>query len=117
MLSNKIKTVIAGSILCGLVFCGCNTQENSTAKESAQAKTDTVLIDQMQFSPAEITINKGDTVLFINNDLVAHDATEVNKAWQSPTLQSGDSWKTVPEKTADYYCSIHLVMKGKIVVQ
>lgn len=70
----------------------------------------------MQFQPAELTINKGDTVIFVNKDIVDHDATEVNKAWSSPPLAMGESWKWVATKSADYYCSIHLVMKGKINV-
>lgn len=117
MFSKIIKPALLFSIAGAIGWWGCNTQNANTENTPALPKTDTVVIDQMQFTPAELTIQKGDTVFFINKDLVAHDATEVNKAWHSPTLQSGDSWKIAPDKSADYYCSIHLVMKGKIVVQ
>ena len=84
--------------------------------EKIAPKTYTVEIIQMTFRPAVLKVHKGDTVIFINKDIVAHDATEVNKAWHSPPLATGESWKWVATKSADYYCSIHLVMKGKIIV-
>ena len=79
-------------------------------------KTYTVEIIQMEFRPAVLNVHKGDTVIFVNKDIVDHDATEVNKAWSSPPLATGEAWKWVATKNADYYCSIHLVMKGQIIV-
>ncbi|WP_026769079.1 plastocyanin/azurin family copper-binding protein [Asinibacterium sp. OR53] len=80
-------------------------------------KTYTVEIAQMKFSPATITVDKGDSILFVNHDLVAHDVTEQSKkAWSSSVLQPGASWKMEAVSSADYYCSIHVVMKGKITV-
>ena len=77
-----------------------------------------VEISQMQFKPATLMVSKGDTVEFINKDLVTHDATESSgKPWKSPALASGDSWRKAVTKSADYYCSFHPVMKGKIVVE
>lgn len=84
--------------------------------EPAAPKTYTVEIAQMQFRPALLEAHKGDTVIFVNKDIVDHDATEVNKAWHSPPLSTGESWKWVATKSSDYYCSIHLIMKGQIIV-
>ncbi len=113
MTQRLIKWSSAGAVIACLLFGSCNTSSSNAVKP----KTDTVVIDQMKFTPAVVTINKGDTVLFINNDIVAHNATEVNKTWASPTLNNGDSWKIVPDKSAGYFCSIHIVMTGKIVVK
>jgi len=78
----------------------------------------TIEIRQMQFVPAEVKVHKGDTVAWINNDMVAHDITEEkNKEWSSSPLPAGKQWQMVAAKSADYYCSIHMVMKGKIIVQ
>lgn len=116
-MKNRINHIVKfGAALIAMLYfllVGCNTG----TKNVEQPKTDTVVIDQMKFIPADITINKGDTVLFINKDIVAHNATEVSNAWASPTLNTGDSWSTVPDKSADYFCSIHIVMKGKITVK
>jgi plastocyanin len=72
----------------------------------------------MKFQPAELTIQKGDTVVWINNDILAHDVTEESsKAWTSLLIPVGQSWSLVVQQSADYYCSIHVVMKGKLIVQ
>jgi plastocyanin len=72
----------------------------------------------MQFHPAELLVQKGDTVVWINHDIVAHDVTEqAHKLWTSGPLAPGESWNLVVTESADYYCSIHVVMKGKLVVQ
>ena len=78
----------------------------------------TVEIKQMKFVPAELIVNKGDTVMWINRDLVDHDATEEgNKLWTSGPIAMGGSWSKVVTKSANYYCSIHVVMKGKLTVE
>jgi plastocyanin len=77
-----------------------------------------VEIKQMQFQPAVITIRKEDTIVFINKDIVMHNVTEQSKAaWSSSTMKPGDSFKLVPKENCNYFCTLHLVMKGKIEVQ
>jgi plastocyanin len=81
-------------------------------------KSYTVEIKQMKFQPADLTIQKGDTVVWINKDIVSHDVTEEsNKAWTSSLMPVGESWSLVVNESADYYCSIHVVMKGRLIVQ
>ena len=78
----------------------------------------TVEIKEMKFQPEELTLQKGDTVVWINRDIVAHDATEEKgRNWTSGPLASGESWSLVVTENADYFCSIHVVMKGKLLVQ
>jgi plastocyanin len=63
-------------------------------------------------------VHPGDTVVWVNHDMVAHDITEQkNKAWTSSLLQPGQTWKMVVTKDEEYYCSIHQVMTGKIIVE
>ena len=89
----------------------------TTESDNEKASVHVVTIENMKFNPATISINKGDQVTFINKDIVGHNATEVNKVWASPMLQTGQSWTFTPEKTSDYYCTVHLVMKGNIIVK
>ena len=78
----------------------------------------TIEISGMKFNPAEVTLHKGDTVVWKNNDMVAHCVTEENtKAWTSSKIEAGGSWKMVANTSANYFCAIHLVMKGKITVE
>jgi len=77
-----------------------------------------VEIKQMQFQPASLRLQKGDTIVWINHDIVAHDVTEeTGKLWTSGPLAPGTSWSLVVTQSADYYCSIHVVMKGKLLVE
>jgi len=78
----------------------------------------TVEIKQMKFQPAELVLQKGDTVLFINRDFLAHDVTEkAQKAWASGALSTNSSWRLVVSGSADYYCSIHPVMTGRLLIE
>ena len=71
----------------------------------------------MKFEPQEIKVHAGDRVVWINKDIMNHDVTEQSKkAWASSPLTTGQSWSRVVTQTADYYCNLHQVMKGKIVV-
>ena len=88
------------------------------APEKAAPKVYTVEIRQMKFQPAELKVQKGDTVVFINRDFVTHDVTEESsKSWTSSPLPVGKSWRLAVAKSSNYYCSVHQVMKGKIVVE
>jgi plastocyanin len=72
----------------------------------------------MKFYPEVLSVCKGDTVIFLNNDMVVHDVTEENKKlWTSGPLPEDSSWRMVVTDPADYYCSIHVVMKGKLLVK
>lgn len=74
-----------------------------------------VEIRDMKFVPENITVSKGDTIIWTNRDLMAHDVTEeASKAWTSGPIAAGGSWKMAVAEECNYYCSIHVVMKGKI---
>jgi plastocyanin len=76
-----------------------------------------VEISQMKFIPEVLKVSKGDTVVWINKDMVAHDVTELNSnLWSSSKMAAGASWKIALQNSQVYYCSLHVVMKGKIVV-
>jgi plastocyanin len=99
--------------LCCLLLCSC-----TSAPEKTAPKVYKVEIKQMQFQPAVLKVQKGDTVIFINEDIVDHNVTdESDKAWSSSPLSTGKSWRFVALKSANYYCTIHPVMKGKVLVQ
>jgi plastocyanin len=81
-------------------------------------KSYTVEIKDMHFQPSELSVQKGDTVLFVNRDMLVHNVTEAKaKKWNSPSLAPGDSYKMVVNESSDYYCSLHPVMKGKLVAE
>ena len=96
-----------------LLFTGCTSTPGKKIN-----KAHTIEIRQMQFEPAVLTVQKGDTVVWVNHDIVAHDVTEETaKLWTSGPLAAGQSWSKVVTNSTDYYCSIHVVMKGKLLVE
>lgn len=97
-----------------------DTANNDTVQVTTSPQSEhtfTVEISKMKFNPGELTVHKGDTVVWINNDITNHCVTDINKAWTSSTLLPGQSFKKVINSNVDYYCALHLVMKGKIDVQ
>ena len=77
-----------------------------------------VTIKDMKYNPAEIQANIGDTVLFINKDLVPHNvADSLTKEWLSPQLDFGTEWPMVVTKDLHYYCAFHPNMEGDIQVE
>ena len=86
--------------------------------KSCLPKLHRVEIKEMKFWPMEIQVKKGDTIIWINRDMVPHNVTEEKrKAWASPVLKTGKSWKMIARESAQYFCSLHPVMKGKIQVK
>ncbi len=110
----KTSTYIRNGVvlfLSVLLVVACNT------KSVYKPQTHTVEIKDMSFQPADLNVHKGDTVIWINKDIVAHDVTQDAKAWASPPLASGESWKKTITQSDSYYCSIHVVMKGQLTVE
>jgi plastocyanin len=94
-------------------FIGCTSEP-----EKRVPVVHTIVISAMQFNPAELTLQKGDTIVFINNDLVVHDITqEPDKTWSSSNLSPGQSFRMAVRESSNYYCSIHPTMKGKLLVE
>ena len=116
--------LLAVSALFLLNSCAPSSPSSSSASPASsdsrqpEQHTHTVEITQMKFIPAELTVHAGDTVVFANYDLVTHDITEAaNKEWTSSLLPADKQWSFVVTKSADYYCSLHPTMKGKIIVK
>lgn len=94
---------------------GCHSTNNKVVENNYHR--DTVTIHQMQFDPAILTINKGDTVVWINKDMVDHNVSgEKSKTFYSDTIAVGKNWMRSFDSSANYFCSIHPSMKGKVIV-
>ncbi|QDP84162.1 hypothetical protein FNJ88_00790 [Chryseobacterium sp. SNU WT5] len=106
-----------GAVATPTVDSATAVKTETTESANSKAETHVVTIENMKFNPATITVNKGDQVTFINKDIVGRNATEIKNAWASPMLETGKSWTFTPGKTSDYYCTVHLVMKGKSIVK
>ena len=100
------------------LFSCSSPDKKSEAKESTN-KVDTVTISMMKFNPEVLSVNKGDTVIWINKGLVAHTVKSYqDNKFYSDTLEPSQSWKWVVTDSAAYYCTIHpAAMIGKLVLK
>lgn len=62
-----------------------------------------------RFNPGVINIAKGTTLSFMNRDNANHSVTEVNKAFASGKIISGNKFEYTFSDSASYsvYCSYH----------
>lgn len=86
---------------------------------AAKPKTRTVVLRGMNFLPATVTVNVGDTVIWKNEDVVPHTATARNKSFDSGNIDPGGSWSYVANKkgTFPYVCAYHPNSRGRLVVR
>jgi plastocyanin len=86
---------------------------------NAAGRTHVVVMEGMKFSPPTLRIQKGDTVVFKNNDLVPHTATAKERGvFDSGIIKPGESWTLAPtfHATVPYVCTFHPMMEGRIEV-
>jgi plastocyanin len=88
---------------------------------TAQGMTTTttqVSIQDFFFSPADVTVEPGTTVTWVNEGTVPHTVTSDDGQFDSGVLMPGDSY-TVMFKgrgTITYHCAIHPSMTGSVTV-
>jgi plastocyanin len=89
------------------------------AGDRPKPKTHTVTIEGMRFVPEMLTVAAGDTIVWVNKDLVPHTATSTAGTFDSKNIQADRSWKFTTRKTGDfaYICTFHPTMKAMLRVK
>ena len=82
-------------------------------------QTHIVTIEGVQFSPQELTVQRGDRVVWMNKDLFPHTATASAKSFDSGNLLPNASWTYVARSPGEYAyaCTFHPTMQGKLIVR
>ena len=84
---------------------------------SAHAETIQVTIDKLVFAPTEVTAKVGDTIEWVNKDILAHTATATNKDWDVIIAPKQTGRLALNKAGAfDYFCKYHPNMKGRVVI-
>jgi Icc protein len=89
------------------------------SRKSVALAPNEIGIDNFKFAPATLNVKTGTKIVWINNDDVPHLIVNVqNKFRQSPVLDSDQRFAVTLTKAGvyDYFCSLHPMMQGKIVV-
>ena len=78
-----------------------------------------IKIDNFSFTPKEITVPKGTTVTWINQDDVPHTVVSTDKKFKSRALDTDEkfSFTFSDSGTYGYFCSVHPVMTGRVIVK
>jgi plastocyanin len=108
-------------MLCLMAFaCFLMLAPSGLAKSQSGSDEATVTIDSFQFQPKKVTVKKGGTVTFTNNDAAPHTVSPAKGANFAGTgrLLKGET-KTVQfdqPGTQEYLCDFHPSMKGTVEV-
>ena len=84
----------------------------------AHAATIQITMENLVISPAETPAKVGDTIEWINKDVLVHTATARNGDWDVnlPPKKNG-SLVLKKAGTVEYYCRLHPNMKATLVVE
>lgn len=93
---------------------------NDNADVAAAGPTYRVEIHNFAFSPNTLTVPKGARIVWINRDEEPHTIVSTAGAFKaSQALDTNDSFATTLDKPGAYayFCGIHPMMVGKIIVR
>jgi 3',5'-cyclic-AMP phosphodiesterase len=78
-----------------------------------------VKIDNFSFAPKALTVTAGTTVMWTNHDDIPHNVVSTERKFFSPVLDTDQnfSFRFQEPGSYPYYCKIHPMMTGTIVVQ
>jgi plastocyanin len=130
---NKKYLLLVSILVLMIALAACSTQttpvspqptaypieSNSSAESPAAGDTLEITIVNFSFSPNEVTIKKGTTVTWTNQDSVIHTATSDTGIFDSGNLSQGQSFSYTfsTAGTFPYVCTPHKAnMKATIVV-
>ena len=86
------------------------------AAPAAGAAGGTVRMAGLAFAPGTLTVAKGSTVVFDNDDTAPHTVTARSGGVDSGVLDPGKQFSVTVTDGFDYFCSIHPSMTAKIAV-
>ncbi|KVM73125.1 copper-binding protein [Burkholderia ubonensis] len=89
------------------------------AESAASADSHVVVIEQMRFTPATLTVHRGDEVTWVNRDLFPHTASADGHAFDSGSIAPQASWRYVTRERGrlPYSCTFHPTMHGTLIVR
>ena len=94
-----------------------NRPEPLPAREPREANH--VAIYNYRFGPRELRVKVGSTAVWANYDGVSHDVKAADKSFESGNMPlQGRYFVTFTQPgTVEYFCAVHLEMRGRVVVE
>lgn len=117
-----VLAVLLACVLAYYFLVATNGVAAPGLQDQPQVQTGTTIpveISGNKFTPANIIIKKGSTVIWTNKDDSPHTVTATNaNGPHSPELQKNSSYSDTftTVGTYEYHCTIHPSMKGSVQV-
>ncbi|MCF6251807.1 MAG: plastocyanin/azurin family copper-binding protein [Methylococcaceae bacterium] len=90
-------------------------QNVESAENSFKLTQHNVEISGFAFVPKKLEVKPGDTITWVNKDIVPHNIVEsIDQSVISPDLATGETYTFVVKKPMVYHCGLHPSMKGKL---
>ena len=133
----KLLALILACLALGLVAAGCgggDDDDGGGGGGNSEQPADgggggggtQVSMENIQFSPKDLTVKAGETITFTNNEAVAHDVHKSSgpggdfASGPSGGMQEGDTFELTLDKPGkyEYVCDVHAPgMAGTITVK
>jgi len=88
-------------------------------QDAAESTEHVVEIKGFEFSPKTLSLKKGDTVKFINLDIVPHTATAYNESFDTGELKK-DEFAVITVESDElvrYFCIYHPAMQAELLFE
>ncbi len=97
------------------------TEATPAAAEATPAESEVrVAMKDFKFVPADVTVEQGQTITWVNEDTAQHDAVAPDgDGPKSKLFNQGESYSWTAEKAGriPYVCTVHPGMEGTITVR
>ena len=104
---------LVGSVLAVCILPG------AAAETRPGPQTHTITIENVQYNPQQLTVKRGDRIVWINKDLFPHTVTSTTHAFDSGSIAPNAKWTYVARKSGEYAytCTFHPTMKAQLTVR
>ena len=90
--------------------------DSSSKYGSTSGGSAVVKMAGLRFSPKDLVVPRGTSVLFDNDDLAPHTVTAKDDSIDSGTLRPGASFTLTVNERLEYFCAIHPSMTATIEI-
>ena len=104
--------VLAVALILSMTGCNSVNQQEVTSTQHQ------VVISGFEFIPAEIEVQLGDTITWVNKDVVPHNVIDIESLQVvTPDLMQNEKFSYVVRRAMSYKCGFHPSMKGQVIVR
>jgi plastocyanin len=106
------------ALLGAIAACGGSKSSTPASSSPCPSGAVTVKMADIKFNPETAKVKVGQTVCWVNEDDVQHDAQADSGEFSSSLFGHGEtfSWKATKAGQISYVCSVHPGMTGKLDV-